>query len=170
MARCRLALSFAACAALLSGAAFSAEINATVMDTQGSTLGGVNVRDAPSGMAWVRIDLTDIPPGVYAVHFHETGDCSAADFASAGGHVAGDMQHGAMVAGGPHPGDMPNVTAPSDGHVQVEYFVPNLSVEENLMDEDGAAFVMHDGEDDYESQPAGDAGDRMACGAFSSAE
>ncbi|HBR37081.1 MAG TPA: superoxide dismutase family protein, partial [Sulfitobacter pontiacus] len=65
-----------------------------------------------------------------------------------------------------HPGDMPNVTVGSDGTVEQEVFLPFLNVEEHLMDDDGAAFVIHGGQDDYSSQPSGDAGDRIACGVF----
>ncbi|MGR3474147.1 MAG: superoxide dismutase family protein [Sulfitobacter sp.] len=35
-----------------------------------------------------------------------------------------------------------------------------------IQDDDGAAFIIHSGADDYESQPSGDAGSRVACGAF----
>ena len=81
-----------------------------------------------------------------------------------GGHVAGDRKHGVMVDGGPHPGDMPNLTVKSNGVGEIEVFMPFLSVQNDLLDSDGSAFVMHQGLDDYESQPAGDAGDRIACG------
>ena len=104
--------------------------------------------------------------GGIAVHLHETGDCSGDGFKSAGGHIAGDREHGVLTAGGPHPGDMPNVTVGSDGTVEQEVFLPFLNVEEHLMDDDGAAFVIHGGQDDYSSQPSGDAGDRIACGVF----
>jgi Cu-Zn family superoxide dismutase len=33
-----------------------------------------------------------------------------------------------------------------------------------LLDQDGAAIVIHAGADDYATDPAGDAGDRIACG------
>ena len=78
--------------------------------------------------------------------------------------MAGDRAHGVMTEDGPHPGDMPNLTVKSDGVGEVEVFLPFLNVSEHLLDEDGAAFVIHEGVDDYESQPAGDAGERIACG------
>lgn len=153
-------------AAFGSGAAFSAEVRANVMNRDGATVGTVSVTDTPSGMAHVLVSLSDVPAGVHAVHLHETGDCSADDFTSAGGHIAENASHGVQTAEGPHPGDMPNATVQLAGALQVEHFLAEFDVTQMLMDEDGAAFVMHEGADDYESQPAGEAGPRIACGEF----
>ncbi|WP_116087539.1 superoxide dismutase family protein [Tropicimonas sp. IMCC34011] len=142
---------------------------AEVSNPDGENIGSVYVQETESGTAHVTIALTSIPEGVHGVHFHETGDCSAEDFGSAGGHIAGDAEHGVRSAGGPHPGDMPNVTVQSDGIVNVEYFNERLDVMEHLMDDDGAAFIVHSGPDDYVSQPSGDAGDRIACGVIETA-
>jgi len=122
----------------------------------------------PSGTTLVELELDPVPPGTHAVHLHETGDCSADDFSSAGGHIAGDMQHGIRVNDGPHPGDLPNVTVGDTGTLMADFFNPHLWIEEMILDEDGAAFIMHAGADDYISQPAGDAGERIACGVFTS--
>ena len=87
-------------------------------------------------------------------------------FKSAGGHYAGGMKHGFLVEGGPHPGDMPNVTVGSDGVLKVSVLNTMVSVkggENPLLDDDGSALMIHSGADDYESQPAGDAGNRIAC-------
>jgi superoxide dismutase, Cu-Zn family len=153
-------------AGLVAPALQAAEVTAEVKDRHGNRLGAVLVRDTPSGVALATLTLNDLPEGLHAVHLHETGDCSASDFKSAGGHVAGDREHGVLVEGGPHPGDMPNLTVKSNGVGEIEQFLPFLNVSDHLLDEDGAAFIMHDGVDDYESQPAGDAGDRIACGEF----
>lgn len=153
-------------AAFGSGAALSAEVRARVMDREGNALGTVSVADTSSGTAHVLVSLSNVSPGVHAIHLHETGDCSADDFTSAGGHIAGDAMHGVQTASGPHPGDTPNATVQADGALQVEHFLPDFDVTQMLMDGDGAAFVMHEGADDYESQPAGDAGSRIACGEF----
>lgn len=151
---------------IAAGQASAATSIAQVKDRDGNGLGTVEVQDTPSGMVIIRLNLKGLPPGNHAIHLHETGDCSAPDFKSAGGHIAGDRQHGALNPDGPHPGDMPNLTVPDSGAVIADGFLPFLSVGEMLQDGDGAAFVMHDGTDDYQSQPAGDAGDRIACGVF----
>ncbi len=152
---------------LAAAPAIAAEATAQISDIEGNELGAVVIRDTPSGMTVVNMELSDIPEGQHAVHLHETGDCSAADFSSAGGHIAGDQSHGVMNSDGPHPGDMPNVSVAADGQLKNEVFLAHLTVDE-MMDSDGSAFIMHSGIDDYESQPSGDAGDMIACGVFES--
>ena len=149
---------------LSAAAVAAAEVTATVHDRDGKRLGAVIIQDLPSGVALATLTLNSLPEGVHGIHLHETGDCSSEDFKSAGGHVAGDRKHGVLVDGGPHSGDMPNLTVKSNGVGEVEVFLPFLSVQNDLLDSDGSAFVMHQGLDDYESQPACDAGDRIACG------
>lgn len=139
---------------------------ADVVNRDGDSIGTVSVSARASGTALVTIALNDIPEGEHAVHLHETGDCSAEDFTSAGGHIADDRPHGIDAEGGPHPGDLPNVIVQDDGIINAQFFNPHLVMVDMILDEDGSAFVMHEGADDYETQPAGDAGDRIACGVF----
>lgn len=143
---------------------FTAEVSGADNDISGS----VDIQPTASGVMMVTIDLSGVPAGEHGVHIHETGDCSAADFKSAGGHLAGDAKHGVMVEGGPHPGDLPNATVGEDGMLKVSHFNERLTAEQ-LSDEDGAAFIVHSGADDYESQPSGAAGSRIACGVFEKA-
>ena len=165
----RIAL-IAALAALPAGAFAAAHAEMTPMTASlagpdGTAHGTVTVTPTESGTARVQIDLTGVPAGEHAIHVHETGDCSAADFTSAGGHLADGHDHGVMSANGPHPGDLPNITVAEDGTASMEFF--NAMLTPDLMaDEDGSAFIIHAGTDDYASQPAGDAGDRIACGVF----
>ena len=142
---------------------------ANVQNADGEDVGTVIFTATPSGMTHVAIELEGLPSGSHGFHVHETGVCDAADgFKSAGGHYAGDKKHGILVEGGPHPGDFPNIHVAADGVVVVQYFTDQLSVgsegENPLADEDGSAVIVHSGPDDYESQPAGNAGDRIACG------
>jgi Cu-Zn family superoxide dismutase len=144
-------------------AAAHADTSMTAEVTSNDGIAGtVSVTPQPSGVTVVKIDLKGVPAGEHGVHIHETGDCSAADFSSAGGHLANGMQHGVMVEGGPHPGDMPNAVVGEDGVLSATYFMPDLTPE-LLMDDDGAGFIVHSGADDYVSQPSGDAGSRIAC-------
>lgn len=128
--------------------------------------GSVTLNTTASGRVLVKIDVTGVPAGVHGVHLHETGDCSAEDYTSAGGHIAGDHQHGVLVEGGPHPGDLPNMTVGEDGNLQGEVFLDLLEIDTMIKDDDGAAFIIHAGADDYQTQSAGDAGARIACGVF----
>ena len=138
---------------------------APVKDAEGKELGTVTAAETASGAVQVTVKLDGIEPGVKAVHIHETGLCEGPDFKSAGGHLAGGKEHGAHAAGGMHAGDLPNLTIGEDGLARADVFTTNVTLDD-MLDADGAAFVLHAGEDDYVSQPAGDAGDRIGCGVF----
>lgn len=142
-----------------------AQAAAVIRDPDGNEHGSVTVSDTPSGALHVILHLSGIPDGPHAIHIHETGKCDPPDFASAGGHLTGGKEHGALHAGGMHSGDLPNIDSADGGAVNQEFFLPGVTMAE-VMDDDGAAFVMHAGVDDYVSQPAGNAGNRIACGVF----
>ncbi len=144
--------------------AHSAAMTAQVSGPDGIA-GTVDLTPTASGTMIVAVDLTAVPSGTRGIHIHETGDCSADDFSSAGGHLAGDADHGVLVEDGPHPGDLPNAEVGADGALKVTHFNADLT-EDMINDDDGAAFIVHSGADDYESQPSGDAGSRIACGVF----
>ena len=136
---------------------FSAQV-----ESSAGISGTVTATQETSGVFVVTVDLEGVPEGVHGIHLHETGDCSAEDYSSAGGHLADGNEHGVKVEGGPHPGDLPNATVGADGVLSVTHFNTYLTTE-MLADSDGTGFIVHDGPDDYESQPAGDAGSRIAC-------
>lgn len=155
---------------LLSAAAHAQEASATarMLDAQGQSVGTVTFKETKSGLLHVFVEIAGAEPGAHGFHVHETGTCDGADgFKSAGGHLAGGKEHGVEIEAGPHVGDFPNVHAGQDGVIKAEFFTDRLALadgENGLMDADGSAVVLHSGADDYSSQPAGDAGDRIACG------
>lgn len=112
--------------------------------------------------------LAKAPAGVRAFHVHETGKCDAPSFDSAGAHVnPAKAQHGFQNRKGPHRGDLPNLHIPQNGSLDVELLLNGVSLKAgagSLFDADGAALVLHADADDYKTDPAGDAGDRVACG------
>ncbi len=130
------------------------------------SLGIVKISGGVHGATLVA-ELENLPPGEHAFHLHETGDC-APGFKRAGGHFnPTGKKHGFHNEGGYHLGDMPNITVPASGSLTVSYFLPGLSVcgaDGPLLDEDGAAAIIHLGADDYQTDPAGNAGERIACG------
>ena len=140
-------------------------LSADILSAQGESLGRATAMAMPSGVMLVTLDLQGLPAGVHGAHIHQTGECTPPDFESAGGHLAGDKDHGIMAENGPHPGDLPNIHVPESGALTVEYFVTGLTPE-MVADEDGSAIVIHEQPDDYRGQPSGHAGGRIGCGSF----
>lgn len=151
------------------------EMTASVINSEGEEVGTATFTETAAGVVLIRAEVSGLEPGEHGFHIHETGECDpATNFESAGGHYAGEgsPNHG-LVEGGPHAGDMPNVTVGEDGTLIVEVFNPRISLSGDtnpLADADGSALMIHSGADDYESQPSGDAGGRVACGVISAAE
>ncbi len=115
----------------------------------------------------IAIALTGIPAGVHAVHLHTTGKCDAPDFTTAGGHLnPHSRQHGSENPAGPHVGDLPNMTIGTNGAGTTTATLSGTRDEvlAQLFDTDGTALVVHAGPDDYKTDPAGNAGGRIACG------
>ena len=140
--------------------------SAVLKDASGKEVGAATFTVTPSGLL-ISLDLTAVPPGEHGFHVHTTGKCEPPDFKSAGPHFNPDQtKHGFMTPEGPHAGDLPNLHVPADGKLQVEVLEPNvtLSGEAPLLDADGSALVIHAGADDYKTDPAGNSGDRIACG------
>lgn len=142
---------------------------AQIQSADGESLGTATAVSTPSGLMLVTLELQGLPAGIHGAHVHETGECTAPDFESAGGHLAGGKEHGVMTENGPHAGDLPNIHVPDGGTLTVEYFAAGLTPE-LMMDDDGAAIVIHEQPDDYVGQPSGHAGGRIGCGTFAQAE
>lgn len=141
---------------------------AEIKTAEGASVGMATATDTPSGLMLMTLELSGLPAGIHGVHIHETGTCTPPDFDSAGGHLAGDKDHGVMSANGPHPGDLPNIHVPEAGALTVEYFVSGLTTA-LMSDEDGSAIILHEHPDDYVGQPTGHAGGRLGCGSFAEA-
>jgi Cu-Zn family superoxide dismutase len=99
----------------------------------------------------------------HGFHVHEKGDCSSGDGMSAGGHFnPAGATHGAQ-AGAHHAGDMPNVRSDAYGNANVFFEIHGLTVAEGASSLVGRGLVLHRDADDYGTQPAGNAGPRIAC-------
>ena len=160
----------AGCLAVGQPQAQEQSVNAVLMNPEGKRIGNVAISEVAQGVR-IFAQADSIPPGVHAFHIHETGQCEPPDFQSAGGHYnPTGKQHGWDNPGGHHAGDFPNVHVHEDGKLAVEYFTNAVTLgegETTLFDEDGSAIVMHEGADDYQTDPAGAAGARIACGVIS---
>ncbi|MBY6002763.1 superoxide dismutase family protein [Salipiger bermudensis] len=138
---------------------------AMLKDTNGATVGMAELYETAEGVL-IRVEADGIPEGWHGFHLHETGDCSAADFTSAGGHYAPEGKaHGLLSGEAPHAGDLPNVYATADGHVAADMASTALTLqggEAPILDSDGSAFIIHEGPDSYGDEAG--AGARIACG------
>ncbi|WP_420393685.1 superoxide dismutase family protein [Acuticoccus sp.] len=161
-------LALALVAGLAASAAHAQGTTATAsfIDADGETIGTATLTETPNGVL-IEVDVEGIEAGEHGFHVHETGECDpATGFDSAGGHYAAGMEHGFLVEGGPHPGDMANVFVGEDGTLRHEVVNDRVSIEGGdnpLMDDDGSALMIHSGADDYTTQPDGAAGGRVAC-------
>ena len=140
--------------------------NSAILDRQGREVGTARMYSL-GGEVTLNASFTGLSQGTHGVHLHMVGDCSAGDFTSAGGHLnPGGNQHGTRNPQGAHLGDLPNVTIAADGSGTMSAILRGTlsSIESNIFDADGTAIVVHEGADDYRSDPAGAAGSRVACG------
>ncbi|HUJ26987.1 MAG TPA: superoxide dismutase family protein [Myxococcales bacterium] len=152
-------------AALLAQAQ-PASTEVKLADGAGKPVGTAKLTQTAHGVL-IAVELHDMKPGSHAIHLHETGKCEGPAFKSAGGHFnPAKKQHGFMTAEGPHAGDLPNIEVGPEGHARAEFIAADATMDA-LQDADGSALVIHAKQDDYKSQPAGDAGDRVACGVIS---
>ena len=146
------------------------EVHAKLQASDGSSKGEATVTQAGDGLH-VLVQAKGLTPGIHAVHVHMTGICTPPDFASAGGHWnPTGRQHGKDNPAGMHMGDMPNMNVGSDGTGQMEYVIAGGTLRSGtapLLDTDGAAVVIHAQADDNMTDPAGNAGGRVACGVLS---
>jgi Cu-Zn family superoxide dismutase len=104
--------------------------------------------------------------GTHAIHIHEKGDCSAVDASSAGAHFNPAAQpHGKVGAGAHHAGDIDNLTADAQGVARIKAHASGVTLGGGAANDiAGRAVIIHAMPDDYRTQPAGNAGARVACG------
>ena len=120
-------------------------------------------------------NFTNLPPGDHALHIHQNAKCEADPaapqdaFKSAGPHFnPAAKKHGLMSPEGPHAGDLPNFTVSAKGTAKTRVEAPHVTLTEDTANSvyagGGTALVIHEKADDLKTDPAGNAGPRIACG------
>ena len=120
-----------------------------------------------NGTVGMKATLSGLTPGEHAIHIHEKADCSSADGKSTGGHWNPTFApHGKWGASeGYHKGDIGNFTADAEGNATVEFSTDEwcLGCGDETKDLIGKGVIVHQGVDDFITQPTGDAGGRVSC-------
>ena len=140
--------------------------HATLHFADGRPAGTAQLVSSGDGVA-VAVTLSGFPAGTHAVHLHTTGRCDPPGFTTAGGHLNPDMhEHGKDNPKGPHLGDLPNAEVGADGGASISARLTGTkdTVLAAIYDADGTAVMVHEKADDYRTDPAGNAGNRIACG------
>lgn len=120
------------------------------------------------GKVRMEAKFSGLTPGKHAIHLHEKADCSSEDGTSTGGHWnPTHKRHGKWGdSEGYHKGDIGNFDADSDGNGEITFETDEwcIGCGDETKDILGKAVIVHDGVDDFVSQPTGDAGGRVSCG------
>jgi Cu-Zn family superoxide dismutase len=142
-------------------------VTVQLKDGQGKAVGTAVVSPAKQGVS-IALNLTGLTPGEHALHIHSVAKCDGPAFTTAGGHFNPDMKkHGLQSPDGPHAGDMPNFTVGAKGTAKATITDPRVNMGDDahsVFSNGGTALVIHAKADDMKTDPAGNAGDRIACG------
>lgn len=156
-----------------------ASATGTIVDNEMNEVGTITLSQGPAGVL-LRIEADGLAETAWnswhGAHLHETGDCSASDFTSAGSHINTlGNQHGLLNPNGPDNADMPNLWIHEGGVLRAEVHTTRVSIDGQtdapaLLGGDGSALIVHTSPDDQTSQPIGGAGARILCAVIEPAE
>ena len=160
--------------AVAPGMAETVIARAEFKNPQDATVGEATLRETGDGVQ-IHLVLRNLHAGKHGFHIHENGSCVGPDFESAGGHFnPTGKQHGFENPAGPHAGDAHNIEISSDGSLETTILSKHVTLREgkanSLFKPGGTALVVHAGQDDQKTDPAGDAGPPIACGVITHAQ
>jgi Cu-Zn family superoxide dismutase len=148
------------------------QARADIKNAAGNSIGIASLRESKDGVV-ITVNVKELPPGLHAVHLHAVGKCEGPAFTSAGPHVNPmNKRHGLQNPAGPHAGDLPDMYVQKNGVGRYEVLADSVtldSAETSIFDADGTALIIHATADDNSTDPAGNSGDRIACGVLTKA-
>lgn len=171
-------LSAALAASLLAGCAGGGRASdvytTTLRDASGRTVGTALLRPQTNGVQ-VAMTVNGLAPGTHGVHLHQTGECRAPDFTTAGPHFnPSGKQHGKENPQGPHVGDLPNLVVDANGRGSLTGTATGATLlsggAASLRKPGGTALVVHAAADDMRTDPSGNSGARVACAVIAAAD
>lgn len=157
----------AACALAVLPAAAQDSFKVELKDVQGAQIGTATLKAAPGGGVAISLDVKNLAPGDHAFHVHQVAKCEP-PFATAGPHFNPEARkHGLESHEGAHAGDMINITVGADGTARVTVVNKQVTLgagPNSVFANGGTSLVIHAKPDDMKTDPAGNAGERIACG------
>lgn len=145
------------------------DITVSLINQDSETIGKAVLTESNEGVK-IALEAEGLTPGQHGFHIHEHGVCEPENkFESAGGHFNPfNKEHGTLNPKGPHAGDLPNIIVQADGTVSEEIDTELVTLKKDepnsLLKRGGTSLVIHADADDYKTNPAGNAGERVACG------
>jgi Cu-Zn family superoxide dismutase len=142
-------------------------VTVSVQNAAGQNVGSATLSQVANGVK-ISLNLHDLVPGEHAIHVHQNAKCDMPDFKSAGGHFNPDgKHHGLQNPEGPHAGDIPNFIVTVNGRAKTTVIAAGVTLSDgphSVFTGGGTALVVHAKADDGKTDPAGNSGDRIACG------
>ena len=140
---------------------------ADIVNGQVQNIGTAKILPAKKGVK-IEVNVSQLPPGKHGIHIHAVGKCEGPAFTTAGGHLNPDAKkHGKENPEGPHAGDLLNLEVKANGTAKTTLLDTMVTLGDgpnSVFHEGGTAIVIHEKEDDYKTDPAGNSGARIACG------